>query len=95
MDKVLEKNLERDHHFYWLIETAFGLHLGVADKFLLLSYLKTKNHKCYDDLWRNIRDFLWEMDYSSKEITESHRQDERINNYWAQILNESGPISFS
>ena len=55
------------------------IHLGVADKFILLSEL-TPEYTNFTELWRDTVDCLWNFGYRSEEFITCRKQDEK--NWW-------------
>ena len=68
MNKLLQQELDyvkKKNKGIWMnIETEYGIHLGVADKFLIINKLRNSNDS-WDELWKDIelifKDFKYEM----------------------------------
>jgi hypothetical protein len=90
MDEILRKNLVgwKGRTLYFYIRETLDLHLGVADKFALLSHLRQNKHGCFQDLWQDTVDYLWARGYRSetfREIIEDAREREK---YWGDIFSK-------
>ena len=72
MYECLRQNLELDSKggrgIYFFIDRGLDIHLGVADKALLLRRWKEFDYSCFDDLWRDTFHTLVENGYTSTKI---------------------------
>ncbi len=88
MYKVLRKNLESfrlgEPDLYFYIENGLDIHLGVADKKLLLRELQDKDHPNFYSLWQEVRNILFEFGYNSEKLKQGHEEDEINYERWAR-----------
>jgi hypothetical protein len=92
MHKVLKHNLEIGR-FYLYIDRCLELELSVSEKSGLVGYLSQTDHPCFNDLWKDTCDYLWEMGYRSQKFKNLKLQSKKNEGYWVKILSKDKPGS--
>jgi len=85
MYEVLKINLE-NKRLYLYVDRCLDLHLGVADKSDLIRHLSQNDHSCFQDLWRDTCDYLWEIGHRSVTFEEGMTWDKANEKYWADVF---------
>lgn len=88
-DECLNRN-RRDLRFLFnrSIEGSLDIHLGVADKFALASYLRQFTYLRYVDVFAVTVDFLNEMGYTSDKFSKFTQHQKKIEKYWGEVAEQ-------
>ena len=91
MYECLRQNRELDSKggrgIYFFIDRGLDIHLGVADKALLLRRWKEFDYSCFDDLWRDTFHTLVENGYTSTKIEYFKESDKKMLSDLAELAN--------
>ena len=91
MYECLRQNLELDSKggrgIYFFIDRGLDIHLGVADKALLLRRWKEFDYSCFDDLWRDTFHTLVENGYTSTKIEYFKESDKKMLSDLVELAN--------
>ena len=88
-NRILQRALDNEKRMgkgIWnFIEHEIGpnIHLGVADKYLIISQLRNDNDRCWKDLVKGYRDTLNKFNYHSRNLDEGQKYDRKKEKHMA------------
>ncbi len=87
MHRILQHNLRLCHgrSLWKYIELGLDVHLGLADKVGLLMHLSKTDHTNFNDLWRDVGDYVFARNFNSIECQRLKESDLNNQTYWGRI----------